>query len=462
MSAKVFLIYSAVVSCLLLTAAGGCQPGGEASPQKPVPQPEQLEDEAGPARGDGTEIPAPNEVKAKAAEPSEVEVKVPEEPNELEQKPAEPNEAEATVTVKEVEPKVPEPEVEEFESPAPNEVRVETPEPNELGARRSDVNEPAISEEVAESDELQSEASAANEVNEVNLILQFEENQDSRHRVVRQSQRIVKFEGPLAEDTPGKGGHNDERLELTYTRHIESVADDGSAVAGITIEEIKYLSIVKDDIRIDFDSNRESQKQTPLARLIGTSYRLKLAPDGTVESVVDINEPLSRISGRSLAEKAGMQMFSPDSLKQLHGTLVLPDPNKMPMKTTQTWSNVKDFSFGFMGSDSYERIYSFDKIEDVNGSSVAFVEMNSIPAAPGGTDPEEAKAAAAFSSIFDNEVEYAGNLEFNLSRGSVKMYREKLDSKWTAIDPDASEGEVPGVLKMGAIRFYSIEKIDNN
>jgi hypothetical protein len=48
----------------------------------------------------------------------------------------------------------------------------------------------------------------------------------------------------------------------------------------------------------------------------------------------------------------------------------------------------------------------------------------------------------------------------DLDAGKVKEHLEKLQTEWVVVDPNPEAGKEPAALRMTAMRFYSIEKID--
>jgi hypothetical protein len=110
-----------------------------------------------------------------------------------------------------------------------------------------------------------------------------------------------------------------------------------------------------------------------------------------------------------------------------------------------------------MGSESYEKIYTLNKIKDRDNRQVAIIEMNAIPASE--TTKEQ---TAKFLKSFDNSKTYTGELELDLTTGKVKKYLEKLQPEWITAFPSAEQktNQEPAVLTMSATRLYSLEKID--
>ena len=295
----------------------------------------------------------------------------------------------------------------------------------------------------------------------VELALKFTPQDSTTYKLTMEAQRRIEWEGPLPDETAFKGGQTGNKIEMTFTRQIQSIDDKGNAVAGITIEGLKYLSIVRDSTALDFDSSREKDKNNPMAKLIGQSYTIEIAPTGKVTRVIDVKQAQAAVRGNSSANKAALTLLSPDAIKKRHGTLALPDTDKNQLRTGANWSSIKTFSFGMMGSKSYEKIYTLKEINDADSHRVAIVEMNAIPTS-GAEDQLDKAGADGFSKMFDNIETYTGRLKLDLTAGKIEKYLEKLQSEWIAIDPSAGQqdNKEPAALKMTAIRLYRLDKID--
>ena len=244
---------------------------------------------------------------------------------------------------------------------------------------------------------------------------------------------------------------------MTFDQEIQSVDEKGNATAKITIKELKYSSMVKDEPPFEFDSSKLKNPSHPLAMLIGQSYTIKIAPTGEVIEIIDTSEAESAARKGSEIPGAALRMLNQEAIKDRHGTLLLPDADKNQLQIGNNWSKTKTFSFGIMGADSYEKIYTLNQIKDQDNHQVAFIKMNAIPASE---TPKE--QVADFLKRSDNTKTYTGELELDVTAGKVKKYLEKLQLNWTTDFPPAEPktNKEPAILTMSATRLYSIEKID--
>lgn len=295
----------------------------------------------------------------------------------------------------------------------------------------------------------------------VTLALKYTPQDLTTYRVITEARRSVEWEGSLPEDIASKPGHNDRRVEVTFVQQIQSVDDKGNAVAKITIEGLKCSSIVNNNPVLDFDTSRQEDRNRPLAKLVGQSYTIKIAPAGQVSLVSGAEQAQAAVKGSLSVRRVASALLSPNAIKERHGSLTLPQIGEKQLSPGDSWSSIKTFSFDMMGSNSYERIYTLKEIRD--GGRLAFVEMNSIPSSVATEQMRKEQTTSSFLKMFDNTETYTGQLRFDLTTGKVEKYLEQLQSEWIAAFPPAKQeaNEGPVVLRMSDTRHYRLEKIDN-
>lgn len=293
------------------------------------------------------------------------------------------------------------------------------------------------------------------------LTLKFKPQDSTTYRAVTEAQRSVEWEGAFPKDMAFKPGRYERTVEMTFVRQIQSVDDKGDAVAKITIKELKCSSTVKSNLVLDFDSSREEDRKKPLAKLVGQSYTIKIAPTGQVSLVSGAERLQAAVKGALSARRVASALFSPDAVKERHGNLTLPQISEKQLSPGDSWSTIKSFSFDMMGSNSYERIYTLKEIKD-NGR-LAFVEMDAIPSSVMTDEMRKEQIAGTFLKMFDNTQTYTGQLSLDLTTGKIEKYLEQLQSEWIAAFPHPQQkgNEEPVVLRMRANRRYSLEKNDN-
>jgi hypothetical protein len=295
----------------------------------------------------------------------------------------------------------------------------------------------------------------------VRLALKFAPEDSTTYKVTMEADKSVKWDGPIPEKPTGfTGGHTGNKMEMTFAQQIQSIDDNGKATAKITIEGLKYLAKVKDNVVLDFDSSREEDLSSPLSRLIGQSYTIEITASGQVLKATNVGDARAAVKGGSSAHRTAVRLLSADSIKERHTIPALPAADKDQVRTGENWSSVKSFSFDLMGSKSYEKVYTLKEIKDMDNRQIAIAEMDAIPSAEKAKELHKEQTAAFVSKMFDNTETYAGELKLDLTGGKVEECHEKLVSEWVIVDPNPKDEEQPAALRMTASRLYSIERVD--
>ena len=295
----------------------------------------------------------------------------------------------------------------------------------------------------------------------VKLALKFTPADSTTYKVTTDTDNSVIWES--ADPNKPKdftGGHTGRKIEITFTQQIQSTDDKGSAVAKITIKQLKYLAKVKDEITMDFDSSRQEDRQNPLSNLIGQSYTIEITASGQVSKLIDANDARAAVKGDSSASKMAANLLSLKAITERHTIPALPASGKNQLRTGENWSNIKSFSFTMMGSKAYEKIYTLKEIKDVDNRRIAIARMEAVPSAEYAKELHKEQSAAFLADMSDNTETYTGELKLDLTDGKVEEYRENLTTEWVIVDPNPKEDEQPAALKMTAVRAFSIEKID--
>lgn len=296
----------------------------------------------------------------------------------------------------------------------------------------------------------------------VELALKYAADDSTTYRFTTEAQRSIKWEGPLPKEGAFKGGMTSSKIEMNFTQQIQSVDEKGNAVAQITINALKYLSIIKDNPVIDFDSSRARDKTHSFAKLIGQSYTIELTPAGQVSKVIDVSKAQAALRGAAPADKAALSLLTPNLIKERHTVPAIPVTDKNRLRKGDNWSGVKTFSFGLMGSKSYDRSYILKDVKETAGSRIATIEMKATPTTDNAEQLHKQQTMSNFSKMFDNTETFEGELKLDLTTGKVEKCVEKLQSEWIAIEPSVGPqvDKEPAVLKMTAVRLYSLEKTD--
>lgn len=347
----------------------------------------------------------------------------------------------------------------EIKPPETTQIRVEAEETTDAKVEREETTERSIEPEEV----IKAEVEPEEQKPTVKLALKFTPEDLTTYKVTTETEQSVIWEGPETNRPKSFiGGHSGNRIEMTFTQRIQSVDDQGKAVAEITIKELKYLSKVRDNIVLDFDSSREKDENNSLYKLIGQSYTIEITPSGEVSKVIDVSNARTAVEGSASSNQRAAQLLSRQVITEQHSIPALPGSQENQLQTGGNWSNIKTFAFGPLGSKSYERIYELKEIQDANERRTAIIEMRVVPSSEEAMELHKEQAIGFFSQMFDNPVEiYKGRLEFNLTAGKIEQYFEEFRSEWVAIDQFTSkENEEPDTLRMGAIRLHRFERID--
>ena len=102
----------------------------------------------------------------------------------------------------------------------------------------------------------------------VTLALKFTPQDSTTYRLTTEKQQTLKFEGSLTANADFKGGHNSNKMEMTFTQQIQSIDDSGNAVAKITI------NLTAQDLNQHTQLFTSRRKWQPTPKTFGLRYRL--------------------------------------------------------------------------------------------------------------------------------------------------------------------------------------------
>jgi hypothetical protein len=294
------------------------------------------------------------------------------------------------------------------------------------------------------------------------LALKSVSGQKDTLKITHNSRRSINWQGPVPKKGAFEESYNDDKAEMVLTRLIKKVEPNGVTVAQVTFDSLKYLSVIKNSTKVDFDSSRPSDTGNPMGKLIGKSYTIEYEPNNFVISASDLNALRSMFAGRTDIDRAANNLLLTDAIIDSQSALLLPENLKNP-KPGDTWSQIKTFSFGLMGIKSYEKIYTLREIRKVDKHEIAVIDMDAIPSSEVEDEFRSQQAGANFPKMFDTNDVYTGTGEFDLTAGAIDRYTENLQAKWVAALPpnpgEAADANEPVVLRMTATRLYTFEKI---
>jgi hypothetical protein len=292
----------------------------------------------------------------------------------------------------------------------------------------------------------------------VKLALKLKQGQSETYRLQTISQRQAAIQGAQAEAASSlRGGQTTNKIEMVFDQYIEKTSEDGNAIVKITIKELKYFAEVRDKPVLDFDSSKNKDPNNALAALIGHGYTIEVTPSGNVAKVIDINDARTAIKNKSSNIEAALRLLADKTIERQH-SIPLPDANDNELSTGETWNNVVIFDFDRLGIKSYERIFKLQKVEKVDGNEHVLIEMNAIPSVEGTRQTYQQPGSSG--PMTDIRLKYTGQMNFNVTEGTLTKYQENLNNEWLIVFPVPGQSGPPLSLSMTAVQLYDIEKIN--
>jgi len=284
------------------------------------------------------------------------------------------------------------------------------------------------------------------------LSLNYEVGQTGTYKLISESWKVAKFEGPeLSKEPKLKSGRTGRALQMTYTQEITAVNPDGSAAAKITVKSLKFDSESSSEVTNAIDSEKKPGES--LAKLVCSTYTIKLYPDGRAEA-----DDMTNLRG-AITEGAARDMvtvlFSDKEIARLHSVNALPESPKQ--KVGAKWSKIEASPKEMMDAKNFEKIYTLTSMKD----GVATIDMKAVPStkpAEKGEVNSQAMMMAMFAPMMESKDNYTGKLV--IASGSIRNYNETLDAQWFARDPQAKPDKEPDTITIGYIQKHTIEKVN--
>jgi hypothetical protein len=293
---------------------------------------------------------------------------------------------------------------------------------------------------------------------QADLALKFSAGDRAKYIVTDEDIKDFKFEQPSLNKV--RSEPRSTTTQIKFTQEIESV-DENGGVAIITIIGLKYFAEGKGEVKFDFDSSREADKKTPLAKLPGRSYKIKLASDGSVQ-VLDANKIRSAVTGGQ-AGRVAKSLLSDESIQKRHENLFLPDADNSLLRQGDSWSRTEAAQQRLMVPKSFEKTYTLTKVTGQDGHQIAVVNMNATETATApGTVSKIVGGIGLFANMFDTEEDYTGEMVLNLDTGKVAKYYEKFVTKYIAAEPSAKQktDKGPDILTIVLTYSTTMEMLD--
>ena len=289
----------------------------------------------------------------------------------------------------------------------------------------------------------------------VDLSLKFSSDRATTYKATTEVTKLYRFE------QPNLGKLKEEQtktlFEMDFTQTVLDVDAVGNATVQVTINDFKIKLINKNESQLSFDSRNESDKNAPLAKLLGKSYTIQITPAGRVKTL-DTKKIMSSVT-TAYERKIVNNLFNPKAISSRHQISALPQDAVGECSVEDTWSEVVPSPPGLLAPKSYKKTYTLATIDE----AVATVQMAaSESATPAEGISQPVGSMGMFAKIFDNEDDFTGILKFDKSTGEVIESAETLISTYTTQempengDPDKG----PDILTMQFINRIQLEKLN--
>jgi len=295
----------------------------------------------------------------------------------------------------------------------------------------------------------------------VNLVLGFSHGRAATYRVTTEAHKSVEWIGSeSAKPTGYVDGRSGNFVEIMFEQRVREVRDNGNAVLEIRIEALKYRGTIQSRTVLDFDSDKPDDSESPLAVLVGKSYRLEMSPRGKVVDLLDMESVREAVEAGSQVYSVAVKLFSDEVVRDRHEIPPLSALSDERVRPGQSWSDQKSFAFGEMGLKSFERVYTLTQVEQDDGRA-AVVQMKAIPSAAMAEELHKRQVSGPLSGLFDSIDKYEGRLVFDLDGERIREYMEDMQTEWIIADPAMMQDTTaqPRGLKMGAGRLHRLELV---
>jgi len=258
-------------------------------------------------------------------------------------------------------------------------------------------------------------------------------------------------------------GTTGSSVTIRFRQKVRSVDPNGNAVLDVRIDGLKVFEEQVGDPIIDFDSSRD--QTGPLAWLVGKTYQLLLAPDGSVldiKGMPDLQQVLSKGSDKDQSRKAS-ELASRQYLRQMHTVWGLASCGPGPHQKGYSWSDLRTVSFANLGTRTFERVYRLKDIEQVDGHTIAVVEMTGALAS--NTVQQAYKQDPKIKALMDRmdfQFTYEGQLRLDLTSGCLDLASEQLEVNWLAVDPRVQltdKAAEPNTISMRSVHGLQIKRV---
>jgi hypothetical protein len=280
-----------------------------------------------------------------------------------------------------------------------------------------------------------------------NLKLNWTLGDLTTYRLITDAQRQAYWDGTeSAKPSNFIGGLTRTRTEITFEQLVKQIYSSGNAQLQIKITGLKYLSVVRDIVSLDFDSTKPNSPSNLLSKLTGLSYSIEITPIGEIVRIVDADNALTEFIAANATNQTIIKLLSTDAIKERHTIRPLVTAQNRQLNIGQSWTTAETVSFDLMGNKTYEKTYTLDDITDEpSGERTAVISMLAAPV------PQQTTAPFIFNT---NEV-FTGVFKLELNKSIVRQNREELAVEWEIRE----KTDQPAAMRVSATRLYDCEII---
>jgi hypothetical protein len=291
---------------------------------------------------------------------------------------------------------------------------------------------------------------------QVKLILDYQPGQTATYRYTWEQTRSAHWEG-ITKVQPElfKPRTTGQVSEMVFTEQVKTVDDYGNATVDITLTQLNTTVYASNTT--EYDSTQDPNGPSAFDDLIGKTYTVLKTPRGRVHGILNSGTAKSALDRDKPHYPLAQQLLSDDMITHRHSFDALMS-NKEPMAIVgQQWSKAQTLSFNQMGVRTFDKLYTYRGLHS-DQAQVALVRMNGVPSVANARELHQTQDPSPFSQMFDEDFQYEGQLELDLSTGALKQYSETLEIHWAYVDPRSTDpNATPTSMHMSAKQAFSHE-----
>ena len=244
-------------------------------------------------------------------------------------------------------------------------------------------------------------------------------------------------------------------IEMVFTQTTESVDAEGNATVNVTIKELVVDIISKNENKYAFDSSKEEDKNTPMANLLGKSYKIQISPIGDVK-VLDAADIRATIKA-GYEKNVAKGILDDKNIIQRHQVEAMPKEIAPSLAVGASWNKVVPSPPGLLAPKSYKKVYTLSAADDASATVQMVASEDAEP-----VKEVSSGGMGMFAKMFDNEDSYNGSMIIDLDTGTLRKAEETLVSTYLAQETpengDPAKG--PDTLTMTFTNRVALEKLD--